>query len=434
MKVIEVESEVLKAMIKRIGVVAAPDRSVIVRSVKGKGGWYVQCVCASRDETVETVITAPVKSADEGAEAVISSAEFALADCVASMEETVSVRISDKGDCVDFLGKNSNVSLRTLSVGVGFVNPDPENGRFSMEIDRERFLSLLKNSLKFVGEEERVRNVLLHAKEQSLTAYGCNGNCLCYATAPCRVMPGKKWEDACGQHELQDGELPGCDTAIPGGFVSYLVSSLSLSTAQIVSAILDNKYLFLRYDDSSIIGVRLAASFVQVSRFRQLMDAAGGTCLALEKSALEGAVRLLKKRLAAERNDSMKRSLSIHLKTENGKLIASVANNRVAVGILENSETDADAYFNPEYLDAAISTCAAGNVLVKVMEKPAGIVLGNGSVEGGVSPEAFQTMILVVNPEYARQSESKFASGDYGDGNEGEKAKDKKAGKKKKEE
>lgn len=433
MKEIVVESEVLKAVIKRIGVVAAPDRSVIIRSVKGKNGWFMQCVCASQDETVETVITAPVKSATEDTQVVIGSSELALADCVGAMEDVVTLKISDKGEGIDFVGKNANISLRTLSGNVAFVNPDPENGRFSLEIDREKFLGLLKNTMKFVGEEEKVRNILLHAKEQSLTAYGCNGNCLCFATASCRVMPGKKWEEACGQHETMEGELPGCDTAIPGGFASYLVSALSISTAQSVSAILDNKYLFLRYDESSIIGVRLSSSFIQVGKFRQLMEAASGSCLAVEKASLEGAVKLLRKRLGAERNDAMKRSLSIHLQMEGGKLIASVANNRVAVEVLENADADADAYFNPDYLDAAISTCSAGNILIKFMEQPSGIILGGGNAIDGFSPEAFQTMILVVNPEFARQYESKFASGDYGK-NEEEKAKDKKASKKKKEE
>lgn len=434
MKKIVVESEVLRAMIRRVGVISAQDRSLIVRSVKGKNGQFVQLVCASPDETVETVITAPAKEADEGTEAVINSADFALADCVASMEETVTIKVSDKKDCVDFSGKGANVSVRALSGNVTFVNPDPENGRLSLEIDREKLLSLLKNTLKFVGDDEKVRNVLLHAKEQSLTAYGCNGNCLCYATAPCRVTPGKKWEEACGQHALLEGEAPGCDTAIPGTFVSCLVSALSISGAQTVSAVLDNKYLFLRYDENSILGVRLSARYIQADKFRLLMDQASASCLAVEKSALEGAVRLLKKRLGAERNDSMKRSLSIHLHSGGGKLTASVANNRVAVEVLENDETDADAYFNPDYLDAAISTCGAGNVLLKILEKPAGIVIGNGSAKDGFSPEAFQTLIMVVNPDYARERESKFASGDYGSEEaEGGKQKDGKKPKKKEE-
>lgn len=409
----KIKSEVLRSLIKRVDIVAKDGRSLQLGTIKAKNNLYLQAMCSSPDETVHTVINLPLNQEQNGDEfaTVIRSKEFIIADCVASLsDEDVSIEM--KGTKLEFSNKISNVTIDTLLGSVNAINTDSTNTKFSLEVNREAFLAALKDASRYQGDDS-LANVVMHVKKESIIISSANQCAISYATVGCKVTPGPKWEDACASYTpVNEEEEAGCDTAVPGIFISYLVSALSLSSAERVYMIVDNKYLYLRYDGYSIISVRLSERFSKLNVIRANVELPSSECFAVEKASLEAAVKLLRKRL--DLNKELSAGVGIHLTLKKGVLVLSIADNKVMVPVVESSSKGItyEMYISPALLESAINICKPGNILIKKSEAcKNGFICANGSVKDGFADKAVRTMIMRLHDDQSRQQEARFASG-----------------------
>ena len=346
----------------------------------------------------------------------VKSKEFIIVDGVVALSEN-DISIDAKGSKLIFANELSTIAVDMLETEVKGISADKSNSKYSLEISRDALLEILKISICYI-DDNLWPNVVLHVKEQSITATGTNGNAIAYAKAECTVQPGAKWDDACAAYVASiksnaptQNDMPGCDTAIPATFITYLISALTLSNASSVNLIVDNKYLHLRYDANSIISVRLSSKIPPVNSFWSIAETPPEECFAVEKSRFEAAVKLIRKRL--DINKAVGANVGIHLTTHKKAFEISVADNNVQVPIVESSAHPSyDKYVAPAYLESAISACKAGNILIKITpgyEKF--FICANGTVKDGFTPKAPRILFAMLNPDTAKQSEARFASG-----------------------
>lgn len=405
-----IKSNVLRSLIKRIDIVAKDGWNLQLSTIQVKTGIFLQALCMAPDETVQTIVNMPLEDGESGFRAAVKSREFVIADGVAALSEK-DVSIAAEGSKLVFSNDISTMAVDMVEAEVRGVNADKKNSKYSLEINKEEILTILKNAIRYL-DDNRSPNVVLHVKERSITASGTNCNAVGYAMAECMVQQGTKWDDACASYKpLSPNEAPGCDTAVPGTFVSFLIGALTLSNAGNVSLIVDNKYLHLRYDGNSIISVRLSERIPQLNRFWSIVEAHAEECFAVEKSRFEAAARLIRRRL--DLNKALAASVGIHLTIHKGCLELSVADNKVQVPVVESSSKPSyDMYVTPMYLESAIAACKAGNILIKKTPTcEGGFICANGTVKDGFSLKASRTLFMMLDTNVARQSEARFASG-----------------------
>ncbi len=401
---------ILESMIKRIGIVAKDGWNLQISTKQAKSGLFMQALCLAPDETVQTIVNMPLESGDPDFRKTIKSKEFIVIDGLATLSEG-DVSIEPKGSKLRFSNDVSTMEIDMVASEVKGANADKKNSKYSIEINKDEFLDILKNAIRYT-DNNAYPNIILHVKERSITVSGLNGNALCYARADCITLPGNKWDEACSAYEpLTTDEAPGCDTAVPAMFVSFLISALSLSSANSVSLIVDSKYLHLRYDNYSIISVRLSERILKVNNFWSVIESPPEECFAVEKLRFDAAVRLLRKRL--DINKALAANVGIHLTVHEKALVVSVADNLVRVPIVECSGNPTyDMYVAPAYLDSAIAACKAGNILIKrIPGYEKSFICANGTVKDGFSSKVPHTLFMALNMETAQQSEARFASG-----------------------
>lgn len=401
---------ILENLIKRIGIVAKDGWNLQMATKQVRSGLFLQALCMAPDETVQTIVNMPLESGEPDFRKTIKSKEFIIIDGLAALSEN-DVAIDIKGSKLKFSNDVSTMEVDVVASEVKGANADKSNSKYSLEINKDEFLEILKNVIRYANSNF-YPNVILHVKERSITVSGLDSNAVCYAKAECLTQPGAKWDEACSAYEpLTPDEKPGCDTAVPTMFISYLISALALSSANSVSLIVDSKYLHLRYDNYSIISVRLCERILKVNKFWSVVEAPPEECFAVEKFRFEAAVRLLRKRL--DLNKALAANVGIHLTVHKKALVVSVADNTVQVPIVESSDHPTyDMYVAPAYLDFAIAACKAGNILIKkIPAYEQSFICANGTVKDGFSPKASRTLFMMLNMNTAQQSEARFASG-----------------------
>lgn len=406
----KIKSNALRNLIKRVEIVAKDGWNLHLSGVQSKAGPFLQALCIAPDETIQTIVNMPLEDGQPDFQATIKSKEFIIADGVASLSES-NVSIAVDGSKLVSSNEVSTMTIDMIEAEVKGVKADKGNSKYSLEMNREDLLAILKSASRYL-DDNYLPNVVLHVKERSITASGTNRNAVGYAMAECVVQPGTTWDDACASYKpASPDEAPGCDTAVPGIFISYLISALALSNANKVSLIVDNKYLHLRYDGYSIISVRLSERIPQINMFWNIVEAPAEECFAVEKSRFEAAVKLLRKRL--DINKHLSANVGIHIAICKKNLEVSVAGNKVQVPVVESSGAISyEMYVTPAYLESAIAACKAGNILIKKTAAcENGFICANGTVKDGFSPKTSRTLFMMLDTNVAKQSEARFASG-----------------------
>lgn len=407
---IKINSQALINLIRGIGIIAKEGWNLQLSTASTTKGKFLQALCIAPDETVQTVVSTPLENNQPDFAAAIKSKEFVIADGIAVLSKS-DVHIAAKGPKLVFSNNMSTIAIDMVAAEVNRVAVNKECCKYSLEIERTDLLDILKHSIRYLNEESSP-NVILHVKERSITATGTNRNAVGYATADCMVQQSAKWDEACAAYEpVSPDEAPGCDTAIPGRFVSILISALSLSKANRVSLIVDNKYLHLRYDSYGIISVRLSERILKLNTFWNIVEAPAEECFAVEKSCFEAAVKLICRRL--DINKALSANVGIHLTINKKSLVVSVAANKVQVPIVESSgKVSYDMYVTPAYLVTAIEACKAGNILIKKSAAcEDGFICANGTVKDGISSKVSRILFMMLDAKVAQQSEARFASG-----------------------
>lgn len=407
---IKINSQALINQIRGIGIIAKEGWNLQLSTASASTGKFLQALCIAPDETVQTVVSTPLENDQPDFAATIKSNEFVIADGIVALSKS-DVHVDAKGSKLVFSNDMSTIAMDMVTAEVKRVAVKKECCKYSLEIERTELLGILKHAIRYLNDDT-TPNVILHVKERRITASGTNRNAVGYATADCMVQQGAKWDEACSSYEpVSPEEAPGCDTAIPGKFVSILISALSLSKANRVSLIVDNKYLHLRYDSYGIISVRLSERIMKLNMFWNIVEAPAEECFAVEKSCFEAAVKLLCRRL--DINKALSANVGIHLTINKKSLEVSVAANKVQVPIVESSgKVSYDMYVTPAYLLTAIEACKAGNILIKksaACEK--GFICANGTVKDGFSPKESRILFMMLDAKVAQQSEARFASG-----------------------
>ena len=407
---IKINSQALINLIRGIGIIAKEGWNLQVSTASTAKGKFLQALCIAPDETVQTVVSTPLENNQPDFAAAIKSNEFVIADGIAALSKS-DVHIATKGSKLIFSNDMSTIAMDMVTAEVNRVAVNKECCKYSLEIGRTDLLDILKHAIRYLNDEVSP-NVILHVKERSITASGTNRNAVGYATADCMVQQGAKWDEACATYEpVSPDEAPGCDTAIPGKFISILISALSLSKANRVSLIVDNKYLHLRYDSYGIISVRLSERIMKLNTFWNIVEAPAEECFAVEKSCFEAAVKLICRRL--DINKALSANVGIHLTINKKSLEVSVAANKVQVPIVESSgNVSYDMYVTPAYLVTAIEACKAGNILIKKSAAcENGFICANGTVKDGFSSKVSRILFMMLDAKVAQQSEARFASG-----------------------
>ncbi len=407
---ITINNQSLINLIKGIGIIAKDGWNLQLSSAQAATGKFLQALCIAPDETVQTVVTTPLENDQPDFAAIIKSNEFIISEGIAGLSKS-NVHIAAKESKLIISNDMSTIAVDMVKAEVKGVAVNKQNCKYSLEMDRIELLEILKHAIRYLNDDV-TPNVILHVKEQSITASGTNRNAVGYARADCKVQPGDKWDEACASYEpISSDEKPGCDTAIPGKFVSYLISALSLSKVNRVNLIVDNKYLHLRYDGYSILSVRLSERIMKLNMFWDIVEAPAEECFAVEKSRFESAVKLIRRRL--EINKALSANVGIHLTIRKKSLEVSVAANKVQVPIVESSgKISYDMYVTPSYLETAIDACKAGNILIKKSAKcEKGFICANGSVKDGFSLKVPRILFMMLDAKIAQQSEARFASG-----------------------
>lgn len=407
---VKISSQSLTSLIKGIGIIAKDGWPLQLSTASAPRGKFLQALCIAPDETVQAVVGTPLEDGQPDFAATIKSNEFVVADGIAALSKS-DVHIAAKGTKLVYSNDMSTIAVDMVRAEANRVAVNKECCKYSLEIDRTGLLDILKHAIRYLDDNVSP-NVILHVKERSITASGTNRNAVGYATADCVVQQGARWDEACAAYEpASPDEAPGCDTAVPGKFVSFLVSALSLSKANRVSLIVDNKCLHLRHDSYGIISVRLSESILKLNMFWNIVEAPAEECFAVEKSCFEAAVRLICRRL--EINRALSANVGIHLTINKKSLEVSVAANKVQVPIVESSgKVSYDMYVTPAYLLTAIEACKAGNILIKksaACEK--GFICANGTVKDGFSSKVPRILFMMLDANVAQQSEARFASG-----------------------
>lgn len=407
---IKINSQALINLIKGIDIIAKEGWNLQLSTASASKGKFLQALCIAPDETIQTVVSTPLENDQPDFAAIIKSKEFVIADGIAALSKS-DVHVDAKGSKLVFSNDMCNIAMDMVTAEVKRVAVKKECCKYSLEIERTELLDILKHAIRYLNDDT-TPNVILHVKERSITASGTNRNAVGYATADCMVQQGAKWDEACSSYEpVSPEEAPGCDTAIPGKFVSILISALSLSKANRVSLIVDNKYLHLRYDSYGIISVRLSERIMKLNMFWNIVEAPAEECFAVEKSCFEAAVKLICRRL--DINKALSANVGIHLTINKKNLEVSVAANKVQVPIVESSgKVSYDMYVTPAYLLTAIEACKAGNILIKksaACEK--GFICANGTVKDGFSSKVSRILFMMLDAKVAQQSEARFASG-----------------------
>lgn len=407
---IKINSQALINLIKGIDIIAKEGWNLQLSTASASKGKFLQALCIAPDETIQTVVSTPLENDQPDFAAIIKSKEFVIADGIAALSKS-DVHVDAKGSKLVFSNDMCNIAMDMVTAEVKRVAVKKECCKYSLEIERTELLDILKHASRYLNDDTSP-NVILHVKERSITASGTNRNAVGYATADCMVQQGAKWDEACSSYEpVSPEEAPGCDTAIPGKFVSILISALSLSKANRVSLIVDNKYLHLRYDSYGIISVRLSERIMKLNMFWNIVEAPAEECFAVEKSCFEAAVKLICRRL--DINKALSVNVGIHLTINKKNLEVSVAANKVQVPIVESSgKVSYDMYVTPAYLLTAIEACKAGNILIKKSAAcENGFICANGTVKDGFSSKVSRILFMMLDAKVAQQSEARFASG-----------------------
>lgn len=407
---IKINSQALINLIKGIDIIAKEGWNLQLSTTSASKGKFLQALCIAPDETIQTVVSTPLENDQPDFAAIIKSKEFVIADGIAALSKS-DVHVDAKGSKLVFSNDMCNIAMDMVTAEVKRVAVKKECCKYSLEIERTELLDILKHASRYLNDDTSP-NVILHVKERRITASGTNRNAVGYATADCMVQQGAKWDEACSSYEpVSPEEAPGCDTAIPGKFVSILISALSLSKANRVSLIVDNKYLHLRYDSYGIISVRLSERIMKLNMFWNIVEAPAEECFAVEKSCFEAAVKLICRRL--DINKALSVNVGIHLTINKKNLEVSVAANKVKVPIVESSgKVSYDMYVTPAYLLTAIEACKAGNILIKKSAAcENGFICANGTVKDGFSSKVSRILFMMLDAKVAQQSEARFASG-----------------------
>jgi len=407
---IQIHSQLLIDQIKRIGIIAKDGWNLQLSTAQAKTGKFFQALCMAPDETVQTVVNMPLEDNQPDFAATIKSNEFVIADGIAALSKS-DINIAAKGSKLVYSNDMSTIAVDMVEAEIKRVAINMQYCKYSLEMDRTELLEILKHAIRYLNDDISP-NVILHVKERSITASGTNRNAVGYAMADCVTRHGAKWDEACASYEpASPKEAPGCDTAVPGKFVLFLISALSLSKVNRVSLIVDNKYLHLRYDGYSIISVRLSERIIKLNMFWNVVETPAEECFAVEKSCFEAAVKLICRRL--EINRALSANVGIHLTIHKKALEVSVAANKVQVPIVESSgKVFYDMYVTPAYLMTAIEACKTGNILIKKSAAcENGFICANGTVKDGFSAKSSRTLFMMLDANVAKQSEARFASG-----------------------
>ena len=415
---LNLSKENAKALAKKLAIVAAQDRVIGLSAVKTEKGVILMAVCAAPDETVgmqlKTVCeNSSLKGEGETFECAVKSTEFvSIVEAVASM--------AGEGDKVGLILKKGSLTAKTKAVelkmdtiemtNVTAIAADQQTSRFVAKLGKADLLHLLKDAAVWYGDTEKICNSIWYIRNKSISVHSSEGHALAYDSAPAAVKPGVNWTKGTEAYEKAhpDSEET-CCVNVPGMFVGILTSALLQTEMEKVTLMADAKYMHILLNDSGMASVRLAGSGYDPSMFIQWINAEVPATVLVDKATLEGAVKLIRKRVALAKGVSD--MLGICLKGSEKGILVKVGDNSMLVPFVggdKEAAADVEFYINPKLFEEGLNTVASGTMVLKITDRY--VAFGNGD-ENAFAIGANKLIIMGILTEQAKKAEADFVAG-----------------------